>query len=108
MYKETLKAIWIELALGFVIYLIDFRFFVFYAFCSLVFIVVWNCNYLGKLIRVFNTGTEAKLIAIMKKLKMTDEEIKRYGEEYMNEQKELVGEKAWEGVEKDFRDIQKK
>lgn len=65
--------------------------------------MVWQAaNFLRKLIRVFQVANEAKLIVIMRKLKITDDEISIVADNL----KEKMGVEKWNEIEKELQELQ--
>lgn len=105
--KQSLKILikyWAEIVLGIIIINIDdLRWFIFYFFIIFILIIEKHTDFLRKLVRVFQVFNEVKLLSIVRKLKISDDEISIVME---NEKKE-IGIEAWAEIEKDFRDIKK-
>ncbi len=103
---DILKAAWLEILLGiFIILIADFRWFLFYSF--IVFLLVSagaateQTDYLRKLIRINDFFAEIRTLAIVRKLKVSNDEMSII----FNEAKRTMGEDNWKGIEKDIRDL---
>lgn len=91
---ELIIAIAIYYFLGLVALLI-------YIYIMLVIKIDVNTDYLRKLIRVFQLGNEVKITAIIRKLKITNQEITNVTQET----KGNLSEEQWISLEKDAKDI---
>jgi len=92
----------VEAIVAIIIFSISLEAFLIYAFVMLLIKLDMVTDYLRKLIRVTQVANEVKLSAIVKKLKITDEEL----DKNMVEVKSNTGEAAWESLEQDLKDIQ--
>jgi hypothetical protein len=70
-----------------------------------VFLVVGSIwiDYLRKMVRVFQVFNELKLIAISRKLKITDDEMSIVAED----ERKKVGDDQWRSIAKELADISK-
>lgn len=91
----------IEFIVAVVIILIDLKWFLVYAFMALNIGLDLKVDFLRKVLRVFQVGNETKLMAIQQKLKISDEELKRISNKYMDK---LTKEQS-DSLEKDYQDI---
>ncbi len=90
-----------ELILATILILIDLRLFLVYAFMALLIGLDMKVDYLRKLVRVFEVWNETKLIAIQRKMQITNEDITKIAEENM----EKLTEEQRKSLEKDLQDI---
>ena len=93
----------IEFIVAIVFISIDLKWFLVYAFMSLIFALDRKVDYLRKLIRVFQVANEVKITAIQRHLKISEKDIRIITQETMDnlsaEQRELL--------EKDIADLYK-
>lgn len=101
--------IWIDvlIAVLILIYASDIRWFFAFLFFELLFQSYSYTNYLKKLIRVLSVSTETKIIAMARKLDVSEEDMEEEIEKIMKEQEEKIGTEKWKELEKDFADITK-
>lgn len=83
---KTLLGYWFEILAGgaILIFADDIRWYLFYLLIILLLTSERLTDYLRKLIRVFQVTNEGKLMGIMKKLKVTKEELQEIGDEMEN------------------------
>jgi len=83
---KTLLGYWFEILAGGVILLFieDTRWFLFYLLIILLLTSEIRTDYLRKLIKVFQVTNEGKLMGIIKKLNITNEELQEIGDEVEN------------------------
>lgn len=93
----------IEVIIGFCILVFseDIKWFLFYSFCFLLFVIVRLGEYLRKMIRVFQVMNEIKLIAIVRKLNISNEEAQKVADEV----RQKTGEEKWRVIEKEFVEL---
>ena len=101
IFFKTISIYWFALLLGFVAILIDFRLFLFYAFVIILVNEHTKIDYLRKLIRIFQIFNEVKMISIIRKLGISEEEIKKV----YDEEEKKWNEKQREEINKDLLDI---
>jgi hypothetical protein len=91
----------VALAIGLIFYVDDIRwFFVYFLIVSYFNAMYWG-NYLRKLIRVFQVMNEIKLLSIIKKLKITNEE----GQEISDEVESQLTDEQRASLHKDMDDL---
>lgn len=103
-YFRPLLAAWLEILVGIIILFNadDIRWFLLYLLLIVILMVWQAANFLRKLIRVFQVANEAKLIVIMRKLKITDDEISIVADNL----KEKMGVEKWNEIEKELQELQ--
>ena len=103
-YFRPLLAAWLEILVGIIILFNsdDIRWFLLYLLLIVILMVWQAANFLRKLIRVFQVANEAKLIVIMRKLKITDDEISIVTDNL----KEEMGLGKWNEIEKELQELQ--
>ena len=79
----------------------DIRWFLFFLFVELLFVVTTHADYLRKMIRVFQVSNEIKLLAVTRKLKVTEDEISIVSDDV----KRTIGENRWAQIEKELQDL---
>lgn len=72
-----------------------------YCFIVILLNLAYYIDFLRGLIRVFQVGNEAKIVTIMRKLKITDKEMGDIAEEIKGKSTE----KQWASLEKDIKDL---
>lgn len=93
----------IEIIIALIIFEFGLKYFLLYAFIMIIIKIDMSVNYLRRLIRVFQMGNECKIISIVKKLEITDENILNvYNETISN-----LSEKQKKDLDKDFYEITK-
>ncbi len=100
---KTLLGYWFEILGGGAILLFvqDIRWFMFYLLIILLITSEARMDYLRKLIRVFQVTNEGKLMSIIKKLNITQEELQELGNEFENN----LTEEQRESLYKDMDDL---
>jgi len=80
---KLLLRYWFEIGVGALLvwWVEDVRWFLFYAFVIVLWVTAYQTDYLRKLIRVFQTLNEMKLLGIMQRLGITPEEGQALGDE---------------------------
>lgn len=80
---KLLLRYWLEIGIGALLVLLaeDVRWFLFYAFVIVLWVTAHQIDYLRKVIRVFQTVNELKLLSIMQRLGITQEEGQALGDE---------------------------
>ena len=104
MFNIIKKNIWkyiIEVLISILIISFSFEAFLVYVYIILLIKMDMTTDYLRKLIRVFQVANEAKLAAIARKLKITDEE---YADIAKETQGNLTPEQ-WKSLEEDIKSI---
>ncbi len=91
----------IELIVAAILMWIDQRLFWLYFFIITMYLIDSRTDYLRKIIRVFQVFNETKIMTIMKKLNISEEEIKKT----LEKTKESLSAEKWESLERDFKDI---
>lgn len=83
---KTLVGYWLEIVAGgaILVFANDIRWFLFYLLIILLLTSEKRTDYLRKLIRVYQVTNEGKLMGIIKKLKVTKEELQEIGDETEN------------------------
>lgn len=104
MKKNTIYIYIVELIIGVILIYIDFKYFLIWFFMMMLIIQHKNVEYLRKMMRVFQTANEVKIMAIIKKLNISKEEI----DEIIEVNKKKVSKEGWESLEEDIADITKK
>lgn len=104
--KEIIKIVlgfWLEIILGILILFNadDIRWFLLYFFVIFLIVSARQTDYIRKLVRVFQVFNEIKLLAIIRKLKITDDEISIVADG----EKRNMGEEKWKEIEKEFNDL---
>lgn len=84
---KILLGYWFEILAGGLILLFveDIRWFLFYLLIIFLLISALLIDYMRKLIRVFHVMNEVKLSGIIKKLNVTEEELKKIGDDVEND-----------------------
>lgn len=102
-YFRPLLSYWLEILLGAFILLAadDIRWFLFYLFLVLILMVSRTSDHLRKLMRVFQIGNEIKMLAVIRKLKITDDEISIVADDAQAK----MGEAKWKEIEKELSDL---
>ncbi|HUD04646.1 MAG TPA: hypothetical protein VMR59_01510 [Patescibacteria group bacterium] len=104
-FWEAVKNNWsdyiIVIVLGVVFYSFSLEAFLIYALIVILMRIDGATNYLRKMIRVFNITTEGKIMAIVHKLKIGDEEIDKVLEDMESYQTK----EQKESLAKDVQDI---
>jgi hypothetical protein len=102
-YFKPLLSAWVEILVGILILFSvdDIRWFWLYLLLVIVHMVGHSANYLRKLIRVYQVFNEMKLIVIMRKLKITEDEISIV----TDEEKRKMGDEKWQEIEKELQDL---
>ncbi len=106
MWKETLKTYFIDY-IGAII--LEILLYIFFGVAGLLIglglLVLYRidaqANYLRKMIRSYQVFNDIRLMALMKKLKISTGEVKKI----MDEQKEKISSAQWQQIEKDWKDI---
>lgn len=100
---KTLLGYWFEILAGGAILLFvqDIKWFLFYLLIILLVTSEARTDYLRKLIRVFQVTNEGKLMSIIKKLDITQEELQELGNEFENN----LTEQQRESLYKDMEDL---
>jgi hypothetical protein len=106
--KESIKIIfnyWLEILIA--IFLIfgseDIKLFLIFFFVFSIILITKSMDYIRKLIRIFQIANEIKLITIIRKLKITNDEISIVTED----EKKKIGDEKWSEIEKEFQDLTK-
>jgi hypothetical protein len=104
--KEFIRIVfgyWLEVLIAIILLYSteDIRLFLLFFFIFSIILFTKHIDYLRKLIRVFQVANEIKLITIIRKLKITEDEISIVTED----EKKKMGSKKWEEIEKDFLDL---
>lgn len=83
---KLLFSYWFEILAGgaILIFTEDIRWYLFYLLIILLLISEIHTDYLRKLIKVFQVTNEGKLMGIIKKLNVTEEELQKIGDEMEN------------------------
>lgn len=104
---DILKKQWwsylIEIIIAIVIYTFSFEAFLIYALFRIIFEIARQTNYLRATSRIQHFYIEAKIMAITKKLKITDAEI----QDVIKDIKSKTPEEQWDLIEKDFKEVTK-
>jgi len=102
---DILKKQWwaylIEIIIAIVIYTLSFEAFLIYALFRIIFEIARQANYLRAIDRIQHFYIETKIMAITKKLKITDDELR----DVVNDAKSKTSEEQWALIEKDFKDV---
>lgn len=105
MLFEILKKHWlkylIDIILAIVIININLNLFFVYVYIIFIFKIDINTDYLRKLMRVFHISGGVDIHAIIKKMKITDDEIEKVRESVMNG----LNKEQLESLEKDIKDL---
>ncbi|MBT3817075.1 MAG: hypothetical protein HOE80_03400 [Candidatus Magasanikbacteria bacterium] len=101
-FIKSILGYFIEIILAIIIlYVIkDINLFLLYAFIIYLISSEKRIDYIRKLIRVYQVGNEVKLLSIIKKLKITDEEIENIFENTVTEEEK-------NNLDKEFNDLKK-
>lgn len=102
-YFKPLLAAWVEILVGMLILFIseDIRWFYLYLMIVVVWAVFRMGDYLRKMMRIYQVVNEMKLLAIIRKLKITDEEISIIADS----EREKMGETKWAELEKEMSEL---
>lgn len=101
-FLVTILLFWVEILLGiWTLFGSDIRWFLLYFFVVFLFFNHTRTDYLRKLVRYFQVHNEIKLLAIARKLKISDDELSIV----MDGQKKNMGEKGWNDLEKEFEEL---
>lgn len=100
---KIIQKFWIEILLGILIILNieDIRWFLLYFLILFLIVSTKQIDYMRKLIRVFQVFNEIKLLAIIRKLKISDDEISIVADG----ERRNMGKDKWEEIEKEFNDL---
>lgn len=106
MLKETLKIYFLDYIIFIIITSVLYSFFGINALVVgvgllIIFRVDSQTNYLRKMIRIYQLHNDARVMALMKRLKVSTQDAKSI----LEEQKSKASDKQWEQIEKDFKDI---
>lgn len=101
---RNLTSHWVIILLGLFLVLAfeDISWFLFFLFLVFLHISTEYAEYHRKLMRVFHLTDEIKLLAIQRKLKISDDEISIVEESV---KKDVFGEKRWKDFEKELKEI---
>ncbi len=100
---EVLELFWVDILIGIILLILvdDIRWFLFFLFLELLYIVRMHTEYLRKMRRIFQISNEIQLLTITRKLKITDDE----KDIVMNDVKKDIGPKKWGEIEKELKDL---
>lgn len=84
-----------------ILFTLDLRWFLLYFLFLFLTIPYQQADYLRKLIRVFQIHNEIRLLAITRKLKISDEELSIV----LDSQRKKIGEEKWKEVENELNEI---
>ncbi len=100
---KFLKSFWIEILIGAILLFAvdDIRWFLFYFLVIVLATIHYKAEYLRKLIRVFQVVNEGKLLGIIKKLNISEEELQDIGDSV----EANLTEKQLKSLYKDMEDI---
>lgn len=100
---RTFFSHWLEILMGSVIILMidNIRWFLFYFFIVFLITTFKALDYIRKLCRVHQFYNEVKMLAIIRKLKITDEELSIV----VDSEKMNMGEIKWNELEKETNDL---
>lgn len=93
----------IEIIIALIIFEFGLKYFLIYAFIMIIIKIDISVNYLRRLIRVFQIGNECKILSIVKKLEITDENIT----DTYNQNTSNLSDKQKKELEKDFFEVSK-
>lgn len=104
--KEVVKILlsyWLEIIVGILILFIpdSIRWFLLYFFVIFLVVSVSLIEYLRKLILAFQVANEIKLLATIRKLKITEDELSIV----IDSEKMRVGEETWREMEKELNSL---
>lgn len=96
---------WVEIIAGaFLLFgLSDERWFLLYFMVIVLFTIARHIDYTRKLVRMFQIFNEIKFLSMIRKLKITDDEISIVAESEKNK----MGELKWAELEKEFAELTK-
>ena len=100
MFKTILIYVF-EVLIAIAIISYSLKAFLVYLFLIFLLVSYKQYNHLRKMMRIYQVANEAKLGAVVKKLKITNEEIKDVVDEMENNNTE----EDWKSLEKDFTDL---
>lgn len=100
---KILLKFWLEILLAIIIlYWADnLQFFLLYGFVVILFTIWRLTNYLRKMVRIYQVFNEVKVLSIIRKLKITDDEISIV----MEGEKNKMGKDKWDEIEKEFKEL---
>ena len=105
LYQEMIKFYWVDylflIIVGAILINLNIDFFLIFVFIVLVLKIDAGINQLRKLSRITNLITEARLVAISRKIKVNTDEIA----EIIEAQKDNLSEKEAKQLEKDISDV---
>ena len=101
IFKKQWWAYLIEIIIAIVIYTLSLEAFLIYALFRIIFEIARQANYLRAVERIQHFYIETKIMAISKKLKVSDKEI----QDVVNDAKNKTSEEQWNLIEKDFKDV---
>lgn len=105
MYSEIFKKFWLDYLIIFIIAMLlinwDSKIFLAAATTAIFYKIDLNSSYTTKLNTVLNLINEGRIFAIIKKLKITKEELNATAENIKNN----LSDEEWKIVEKNIRDI---
>lgn len=102
-YFRPLLSAWVEIVVGVLILINadDIRWFYFYLMLITVWAVFRMGDYLRKMIRMYQISNEIKILTIIRKLKITEDEISIV----TDNEREKMGEKKWTELEKELAEL---
>lgn len=100
---RILLKVWLEILLAIIIlYWADnLQLFLLYSFVVILFTIWRLTNYLRKMVRVYQIFNEIKILSIIRKLKITDDEISIV----MEGEKNKIGKDKWNEIENEFKEL---